>query len=62
MYSTSVEDDKVVEEEKKAETATTTPEETAVANLAVHESPPKDNSISEEEADFTIAEVDPNDI
>ena len=62
MYSTSVEDDKVVEEEKKAATATTTPEETAVANLAVHDSPPKDNSISEEEADFTIAEVDPNDI
>ena len=44
---------------------TTTPaqtEETAVANLAIDNSPPKDNSESEEEADFTIAEVDPNDI
>ena len=65
MYSTSVEDDKAVEEEKKAETATTTPaqtEETAVANLAIDDSPPKDNSESEEEADFTITEVDPNDL
>ena len=65
MYSTSVEDDKVVEKEKKAETATTTPaqtEKTTVANLAIQASTPKDDSISEEEADFNIAEVDSNDI
>ena len=65
MYSTAVEDEKAVEEEKKAVSATTTPaqtESTPVANLAVDNSPPKDDSESEEEADFTIDEVNQNDI
>ena len=65
MYSTAVEDERAVEEEKKVETTTTTPaqtEKTAVANLAFDNSPPKDDSDSEEEADFTIDEVDRNDI
>ena len=65
MYSTAVEDEKAVEEEKKAVSLTTTPaqtESTPVANLAVDNSPPKDDSENEEEADFTIDDVDRNDI
>ena len=59
MYSTSAED------EKKATSSTTTPaqkETTTVANLAVDNSHPKDDSVSEEEADFTIDDVNQDDI
>ena len=69
MYSTAVEDEKAVEEEKKAVSTITTPaqtETTTVANLAVDwelsKDDPKDDSESEEEADFTIDDVDRNDI
>ena len=58
MYSTSAED------EKKATSSTTTPaqkETTTVANLAVDNSHPKDDSVSEEEADFTIDDVNQDD-
>ena len=56
MYSTAVED------EKNAASSTTTPAQTgtaAVANLAIDNSPPIDDSDLEEEADYTI---DPDDI
>ena len=59
MYSTAVED------EKKAVPSTTTPaqtETTTVANLAIDNSPPNDDSDLEEGADFTIDDVNQEDI
>ena len=59
MYSTAVED------ETKAASSTTTPaqtETTTVANLAIDNSPPNDDSDFEEEADFTIDDVNQDDI
>ena len=65
MYSTAVNDDKVVEDEKKAVSSTTTPAQeqtTTVANLAIDNSPPNDDSDSEEGADSTIDDVNRDDI
>ena len=65
MYSTAVNDDKVAEDAKKAVSSTTTPAQeqtTTVANLAIDNSPPNDDSDSEEGADFTIDDVNRHDI
>ena len=65
MYSTSVNDDKVAEDAKKAVSSTTTPAQeqtTTVANLAIDNSPPNDDSDFEEGADFTIDDVNRDDI
>ena len=59
MYSTAVED------EEKAASSTTTPaqtETTTVANLAIDNSPLNEDSDLEEEADFTIDDVNQDDI